>query len=228
MPVGNRAGFDRAVLAGDEEALRRFARLCVRKGVTTATDLASPLPEDAVPMMLSVTGGARLPDPHRVAAAAAGAAGGADDRARDRTAGPQHRPAAARFNQDRRGRIDPGLLARLRAPGYYNGAPNGLWYTAPEQIRQAYELALANDIQIHTHTNGDEATELALECPGGRAAQAPVAGPPLHAAALPARRRRAVSPDEGAGPVREPVRQPPLLLGDQTTRRRWARSAPSA
>ena len=28
-----------------------------------------------------------------------------------------------------------GFSARLRAPGYFNGAPNGLWYTAPETIR---------------------------------------------------------------------------------------------
>ena len=60
-PVAERVGFDRAILAGDEQALRLFARLCVRKGVTTATDLASPLPESAVPMMLSVTGEADYP-----------------------------------------------------------------------------------------------------------------------------------------------------------------------
>ena len=35
-----------------------------------------------------------------------------------------------------------GFSARLRWPGYHNGAPNGLWYTAPEQLREAYELGL--------------------------------------------------------------------------------------
>ena len=39
-----------------------------------------------------------------------------------------------------------------------NGAPNGLWYTAPEQLAELYRLALAAGIQVHTHTNGDEAT----------------------------------------------------------------------
>ena len=34
---------------------------------------------------------------------------------------------------------------------------------APEQLAQAYELALAQGVQIHTHTNGDEATQLALD-----------------------------------------------------------------
>ena len=27
-----------------------------------------------------------------------------------------------------------GFSARIRPPGYYNGAPNGLYYMAPEQI----------------------------------------------------------------------------------------------
>ena len=45
--------------------------------------------------------------------------------------------------------------------GYVNGAPNGLWYTAPEAIRECYTLALRHGVQVHTHTNGDEATELA-------------------------------------------------------------------
>ena len=39
-----------------------------------------------------------------------------------------------------------GFTARLKWPGYYNGAPNGMWYTAPEHIQEAYELALENNI----------------------------------------------------------------------------------
>ena len=56
-----------------------------------------------------------------------------------------------------------GFSARLRWPGYYNGAPNGLWYMAPEQMRQTLALALQRGVQVHTHTNGDEATELLLD-----------------------------------------------------------------
>ncbi len=164
MPVGNRAGFDRSVLAGDEQALRRFARLCVRKGVTTATDLASPLPEDAVPMMLSVTG---EPDyPTRIVSLLrmlAQPVAQTIERAIELRARSTDRLRLGTIKIVADGSIQ-GFSARLRAPGYFNGAPNGLWYTAPEQIRQAYELALANDVQIHTHTNGDEATELALDC----------------------------------------------------------------
>ncbi|WP_310566168.1 amidohydrolase, partial [Hydrogenophaga sp.] len=57
-----------------------------------------------------------------------------------------------------------GFTARLRWPGYYNGAPQGLWYTAPEAVRECFELALKNGVQVHTHTNGDEATDMVLDC----------------------------------------------------------------
>ena len=56
-----------------------------------------------------------------------------------------------------------GFSARMRAPGYYNGAPNGLWYITPEQMLAIYEKALENNLLVHTHTNGDQATQLALE-----------------------------------------------------------------
>ena len=163
-PVGNRAGFDRMIMAGDEQGLRAFAKLCVRKGVTTATDLASPLPESALPMMLSVTGDDQFPT--RIVPLLRLLAHPVPD-----TIERSVKLQAASTDRLRLGRIKivadgsiQGFSARLRAPGYYNGAANGLWYTAPEQIRQAYELALAAGLQIHTHTNGDEATEMALDC----------------------------------------------------------------
>nr|WP_249792524.1 amidohydrolase [Bradyrhizobium sp. BRP22] len=56
-----------------------------------------------------------------------------------------------------------GFTARLRWPGYHNGAPNGLWYIAPEQLPQLVEAYHRAGIQLHIHTNGDEATELALD-----------------------------------------------------------------
>jgi predicted amidohydrolase YtcJ len=59
--VGAHVGFDREALANDEDGLRRFSRLCVRQGVTTATDLANLLPDDAVSMMARVTGEAGFP-----------------------------------------------------------------------------------------------------------------------------------------------------------------------
>ncbi|MGJ4998821.1 amidohydrolase [Bradyrhizobium sp. HKCCYLS3077] len=56
-----------------------------------------------------------------------------------------------------------GFTARLRWPGYHNGAPNGLWYIAPDELPRLVDLYHRAGIQLHIHTNGDEATELALD-----------------------------------------------------------------
>ena len=59
--------------------------------------------------------------------------------------------------------LSKGFSARLRWPGYHNGAPNGLWYIAPEHLSELLHLALEAGLQVHTHTNGDQATQLVLE-----------------------------------------------------------------
>jgi hypothetical protein len=164
MPVAPHVGMDRSILAGDERALRAFARLCVRKGVTTATDLASPLPQDAVEMMLRVTGEPGFPTRIVSLLRLQGQpVPQAIDRALQLGAASTDRLRLGVIKIVADGSIQ-GFSARMRFPGYYNGAPNGLWYTAPEQLRQAYELALERGVQIHTHTNGDEATQLVLDC----------------------------------------------------------------
>jgi len=56
-----------------------------------------------------------------------------------------------------------GFTARLRWPGYHNGAANGLWYIAPEELPRLVDAYHRAGIQLHIHTNGDEATELALD-----------------------------------------------------------------
>jgi predicted amidohydrolase YtcJ len=163
MPVGQHVGFDRDVLACDELGLRQFARLCVRTGVTTATDLASLLPDAGVDMMLRVTAETTFPTrivplrrfqgltPEEYIECAVSLRERATDRLR-----------LGRVKVVADGSIQ-GFSARLRWPGYYNGNPNGLWYVAPEQLREIYRLALKHGVQVHTHTNGDEATELVLD-----------------------------------------------------------------
>lgn len=162
-PVAALVGLDRAMISGDERGLRDFARLCVRKGVTTATDLANPLPPDVVDMMLAVTGAADYPvrivplrrflgeAPEKAISDAAALKGQSTDRLR---------MGIVKIVVD--GSIQ-GFSARLRWPGYYNGAPQGLWYVAPPHLAEALERALAQGVQVHCHTNGDEATELVLD-----------------------------------------------------------------
>ncbi|MGI9426884.1 MAG: amidohydrolase [Hyphomicrobiaceae bacterium] len=163
-PVGIHVGFDRDILACDELGLRQFARLCVRCGVTTAADLANLLPQDAVEMMLRVTGESDFPA--RIVSL----------RRLQNMSVPEIVERAIELRGMSTDKLRLGIIkvvadgsiqgfsARIRWPGYYNGAPNGLWYVPPEQLREMYQLALKNGIQVHTHTNGDEATALVLDC----------------------------------------------------------------
>jgi predicted amidohydrolase YtcJ len=132
--------------------------------VTTAADLANLLPPDAVEMMRRVTGEPGFParivslrrfhglTPAELVERALELRGMSTERLR---------LGIGKVVAD--GSIQ-GFSARLRWPGYYNGAPNGLWYVPREQLEELYTLALARGVQIHTHTNGDEATELVLDC----------------------------------------------------------------
>jgi len=162
--AGAQVGLDREILACDELGLRYFASVCVRKGVTTAADMASLLPSEAVDMMLRVTSEEDFPvrvvslrrlqnlTPAQLIARVQELRAQSTDRLR---------MGIVKIVLD--GSIQ-GFSARLAWPGYYNGAPNGLWYVTPEELGATLELALEHGIQVHTHTNGDEATELMLDC----------------------------------------------------------------
>lgn len=162
-PVGIHVGFDRDMLACDEGGLIDFGKLCVRAGVTTATDLAARLPDEAVSMMSEVTARKKYParivplrfhhgvSPKELIEHALELKEKSTDRLR-----------LGKIKVVVDGSIQ-GFSARIRWPGYYNGAPNGLWYISPEHLTQILEAALKNDLHVHTHTNGDEATELVLD-----------------------------------------------------------------
>lgn len=165
-PVMKHTPLDRGFLGADADGMKRFASLCVRRGVTTATDLASPLTDDVLATMQQVTGDdgypvrvvplLRLLDQPVEATIERALA------LRDKTT-PRLDLGRVKIVVD--GSIQ-GFSARLRWPGYYNGAPNGLWYTAPEQLHQALTLGLSRGVHIHMHTNGDEATDLVLDTLG--------------------------------------------------------------
>ncbi len=163
MSAGHHAGFDVNMFDFDEPGLIDFGKLCVRKGVTTATDLAAKLSDEVVQIGLDVTARNDFPlrlmlfrfhhglTPAELLQQVLALAEKTTDRFR-----------LGRIKIVADGSIQ-GFTARLNPPGYYNGAPNGLWYIAPEQMLEIYALALQHNIQVHTHTNGDEATDLALD-----------------------------------------------------------------
>lgn len=162
--AGVHVGFDRDLLAADERGVRDFARLAVRVGVTTAADLANLMPQDGVDMMrrvsLEPTYPLRIVSLLRMQKLTGKAL---VERALELRPMSTERLRLGIIKVVADGSIQ-GFSARLRWPGYYNGAPNGLWYNTPEHLREVYRIALAHGVQIHTHTNGDEATELVLEC----------------------------------------------------------------
>lgn len=162
-PVGVHVGFNRELLSCDEAGLRNFGKLCVRSGVTTVTDLAARMKDEAADMMVRVTGESDFParvvplrfyhglTPQELIDHALSLKKRATDRCR---------LGMIKIVAD--GSIQ-GFSARMRFPGYFNGAPNGLWYIPPHQLEETYDLALQNGIGVHTHTNGDEATQLAID-----------------------------------------------------------------
>ena len=164
MPALEQVGLHRSFLSGDEQGIHAFGRLCVRAGVTTATDLAATLGDDEVTKLRDTTGDPAYPV-RIVSLLRLIGMSPADAVARARALRERStdRMRLGRIKIVADGSIQ-GFSARLRWPGYYNGAPAGLWYTAPETIRECYTLALEHGVQIHTHTNGDEATDLALDC----------------------------------------------------------------
>lgn len=165
-PVAPIIGLNKSSTDADEPGLRDFAKLCVRTGVTTVTDLASSLDDDAVDMLLRVTGEPGFPV--RVVPMKLSMGHKPEDLIANVT-----RLRELNTEKLRMGGIKvvvdgsiQGFTARLRWPGYHNGAPNGLWYIAPAQLAEIYERALAAGLLVHTHTNGDEATELVLDTLG--------------------------------------------------------------
>jgi len=162
-PVGPHVGFERSLTDCDERGLRDYGKLCVRAGVTTCTDLAAQLTDDSVAMMLRVTGEESFPACIVPLKAFLGTtAKDIVDYMLALKPKSTERLRLGRIKAIADGSIQ-GFSARMRWPGYHNGAPNGLWYTAPDQMSDLYHRALEAGVQLHTHTNGDQATQMALD-----------------------------------------------------------------
>ena len=158
------AGKRRFLDMGGSEALRRFAHSALRAGVTTATDLANELPEETVAGQVAET--VREDFPLRIVPAFFANGRPPDEgvewvkslvpRSHERL-----RYGLVKLVAD--GSIQ-GFTARMKWPGYYNGHENGLWYIEPrEELPQVIGTYHRAGLQVHIHTNGDEATEAAID-----------------------------------------------------------------
>ncbi len=158
-----------------EAGVRSFARLACLQGVTTATDLVNKLAADDCGVLEKVTRdedfAVRILPAFQAFHGTHGAAQGAE-----------HVKSLVPRNTDRLryglvkmmldGSIQ-GFSARLRWPGHFNGAPNGIWVTAPAQYEADFETYHRAGLTIHTHTNGDEASEVAIDAIGRVLTRAP-------------------------------------------------------
>ncbi|MBU6501293.1 MAG: amidohydrolase [Burkholderiales bacterium] len=147
-----------------EDGVRSFAALACMQGVTTATDLVNRLTDADCKVLESALAdddcGIRILPAFQAFHGTHGAALGAE-----------HVKGLVSRNTDRLryglvkmmldGSIQ-GFSARLRWPGYFNGAPNGIWVTAPAQYEVDFETYHRAGLLIHTHTNADEASEVAI------------------------------------------------------------------
>lgn len=158
----NAVGHDRFLDMGRGESLWRFARSAQLAGVTTATDLANELPRETVDHMADVT--QRDDFPLRIVPAFIANTRPTDEgvawvKEIKQKNNPKLRLGLIKLVAD--GSIQ-GFTARLKWPGYYNGAANGLWYVDPDQMPKLLAAYHAAGLQVHIHTNGDQATEVTI------------------------------------------------------------------
>jgi predicted amidohydrolase YtcJ len=156
-------GLDLLGAAGSAQTLINFANVARHTGVTTATDLANPVAPEALETMRQTVCEASYP--MRLVVAFQGS--GADPEIGiARLQELQHQQTdKLRFSMVKLvadGSIQ-GFSARLKWPGYFNGAENGLWYIEPERLKALVAAYNQAGIQIHIHTNGDECTDVALD-----------------------------------------------------------------
>ncbi len=163
FPVMRRMGMDTRTLSHRPDHVDAFGRICVRAGVTTATDLFAMMTEETAQSLISATA---APDyPVRVVPAISTIHSSVEEvKAQvDALVAQNHdklRIGAVKLMTD--GSIQ-GYSARVKWPGYVGGQPNGIWNMAPEEIFRTCEMMQQAGIQMHIHTNGDEASEVVLD-----------------------------------------------------------------
>jgi predicted amidohydrolase YtcJ len=148
-----------------ETGLRTFGALARQAGVTTSADLGNDPSEEGYANLLRVTASSDFP-----VRIVPGAMALNNARAPEAHAALLRTRMAASTDKLRYGIVKlfadgsiQGFSARLRWPGYFNGAPNGIWNQAPAQLKAAVAFFHAQGFQLHIHANGDEAIDVALD-----------------------------------------------------------------
>lgn len=161
-PVMAVTSVDFSALA-DAGAVRAYGKVAQNCGVTTVADLLSDLHDDEVTMLTRVTGDAAFParyvpimnamkgDPEAEAARAIAL--------RARSTQKLDLGRAKLFTD---GAIQ-GFTADLKAPGYFTGTDHCLWNMERAHFAEAVKALHRAGVKTHIHTNGDAASEAAIE-----------------------------------------------------------------
>jgi len=165
FPIARLTGNIFRIAGTTEQGLRLFGQVAQLAGVTTATDLVNDLSDNNVEVLQKVTAEADFPV--RLVPAYIGL-----DGSTSREAGAARVRSRVATNTDKLhfglvkivtdGSIQ-GFTARVRWPGYFNGHDNGIWIQPPAELKATIAHFHAAGFQLHIHTNGDEATELAID-----------------------------------------------------------------
>jgi len=161
-PVMGVTGLNFTDLA-DADAVRAYGRVARNCGVTTVADLLSDLEEEEVSMLERVTADAEFSARYvPVMNAMRGDPAMEAQRALDlrtRSTDKLHLGRAKLFTD---GAIQGGT-AKLKAPGYFKMEDHGIWNMEVDHFREAVRALHKAGVKTHVHTNGDAASELAID-----------------------------------------------------------------
>jgi predicted amidohydrolase YtcJ len=147
----------------DADALRAYAKTAQNCGVTTVADLLSDLDDAEVEMLEEVTSDVGFPVRYvPMMNAMTTAPKVAAQRAislRARSTDKLFLGGAKLFTD---GAIQ-AFTAMVKEPGYYKGRDQGIWNMEVSHFKEAVKELNRAGVKTHIHTNGDRASELAIE-----------------------------------------------------------------
>lgn len=163
FPVMRRIGMDFRTRSHQRTYVDAFGRICRRSGVTTATDLFAMVTQEGAEALAAAT--ARPDYPVRIVPAVSTLHSTPEEvRARmsdlHQVNHDKLRFGPVKLMTD--GSIQ-GFSARILWPGYVGGQPNGIWNMPPAEIHATCAMMQQAGIQMHIHTNGDEASTVVLD-----------------------------------------------------------------
>lgn len=160
-PVMEVTGLSFSDLA-DEAGLRAYGQVAQTCGVTTVAELLSGLDATELAMVEQVVGEDTFPA--RYVPIMNAMVGTPEDEAaralslRARSTDKLHLGRAKLFTD---GAIQ-GYTAKLKAPGYFTGEDHGAWNMEVPHFEAAVMALHKAGVKMHIHTNGDAASELAI------------------------------------------------------------------